>query len=162
LTAYNAPPVTYPLGRSRFQAWFLVSLWLAGVLLAVSWFLMVPRLDWRLDVVCLSIAVTGVAALAAWKNSPSGQLVWDGQMWCWESPGYQAGVAEQQLSVIADFQGLMLLRIENQARASMWLLMEKAAMPERWLDLRRAVHSPRRTSNPTRISSPAVAALGDI
>ena len=88
--------------------------------------------------------VAGGAAYAGWKNAPVGQIAWDGQLWRWESLGYQTGIAEQQLSVVADFQSVLLLRIENQAHASLWLWAERAAMPERWLDLRRAVYSPHR------------------
>lgn len=97
-----------------------------------------------------AIALAGAAARTGWNNAPTGQLAWDGQCWRWESPGYQTGLAEQQLSVIADFQHLLLLRIENQAHASLWLWLERAAMPERWLDLRRAVYSPQRSPAPAR------------
>jgi hypothetical protein len=161
LITHSAPPVVYPLGRSRFQASFLLGLWLAGVLLAGFWFLAAPRLDWRLGVVCVCSLIGGWAALSSWRNAPVGQLRWDGQNWCWESPGYQTGVAEQQLFVLADFQHLMLLRIENQAHASLWLWMERRSMPERWLDLRRAVYSPRRTMTPEAEKSQPVAVSVD-
>ncbi len=87
----------------------------------------------------------GFAALYGWKNSPVGQLAWDGQVWRWEGPGYQVGVAEYDLSATLDFQNLLLLRIENQAHAALWLWAERRALPARWLDLRRAVYSPHRT-----------------
>ena len=95
-----------------------------------------------------SVLLAGVAAFAGWKNSPVGQLAWDGRVWRWESSGYQSGVAEQHLSVIADFQSLLLLRLENQAHARLWLWVERGTFPERWMDLRRAVYSPHR-SNPS-------------
>ena len=57
----------------------------------------------------------GAAAHTGWKNAPSGQLAWDGEVWRWESSGYQTGVAEYELSVIADFQHRLLLRLENPA-----------------------------------------------
>jgi len=145
LITHNAPPVVYPLGRSRFQGWVLVALWCAGLLLALFWFYATRQLDWRMLLAGTAIAVAGAAACIGWKNAPTGQLAWDGQCWRWESPGYQTGIAEQQLSVIADFQHLLLLRIENQAHASLWLWAERSAMPERWLDLRRAVYSPQRS-----------------
>lgn len=89
----------------------------------------------------------GLAALYGWKNSPVGQLAWDGQVWRWEGPGYQVGVAEYDLSAALDFQNLMLLRIENQAHATLWLWAERRTFPARWLDLRRAVYSPQRALN---------------
>jgi toxin CptA len=161
LTAHNAPPVVYPLGRSRIQAGFLLGLWFSGVLLAASWFLTIPRLDWRLAAVCVCSLLSGWAALSSWKNAPVGKLAWDGQSWRWESPGYQTGIAEQQLFVLADLQHLMLLRIENQAQASLWLWMERNAMPDRWLDLRRAVYSPQRSITPAAEKGRAVAVSGD-
>ena len=140
---------------------FLLGFWLAGVLLALSWFLTIPWLDWRLAIVCICSLIGAWAALSSWKNAPVGQLGWDGQNWRWESIGYQTGIAEQQLFVLADFQHMMLLRIENQAHASLWLWMERRAMPERWLDLRRAVYSPRRTMTPEAEKSRAVAVSVD-
>ena len=93
-----------------------------------------------------SIAVAGVVAIMAIKKTALGQLAWDGQIWRWESAGYQAGLAEQQVVVIADFQHLLLLRIENPARAAMWLWAERKAFPSRWMDFRRAIYSPNRRS----------------
>lgn len=91
-----------------------------------------------------SVLLAGLSVRTSWNNLPSGQLAWDGEAWRWESPGYQAGIAEHELSVIADVQHGLLLRLENRASASLWLWVEQSAMPERWLDLRRAVYSPHR------------------
>ncbi len=102
---------------------------------------------------CVS-AMAATAALRGWKNSPIGQLAWDGQFWRWESPGYQTGMAEQELVVLADFQRLLLIRLENQAHAQLWLWVERQAMPERWMDFRRAVYSPHRLSYAGRAKSP--------
>ena len=115
-----------------------------------------------------SILAAGIAARTSWKNMQGGQLAWDGEVWRWESAGYQTGVAEHELSVIADFQHRLLLRLENQARASLWLWVEQSAMPEHWLDLRRAVYSPHKSpaalqqhdflpEEPSSLPSPAVA-----
>lgn len=100
------------------------------------------QFDWRLLLAGFSVLLAGLAARITWKNLPGGQLAWDGEVWRWESPGYQTGAGEHALSVIADFQQRLLLRLENQAHASLWLWVEQNAMPERWLDLRRAVYSP--------------------
>jgi toxin CptA len=127
LTTHDAPPVTYPLGRSVFQASVLAGFWLAGLTAAGAWVYLVRQLDWRIGV-CFAFFI----------------VAWDGQSWRWESPGYQTGVAEHQLSVLADFQGVMLLRIENHAKAGMWLWVERKSFPERWMDFRRAVYSPAR------------------
>ena len=98
--------------------------------------------DWRLFFAAPSMILAGLAAYMGWKNSSVGQLAWDGQFWRWEGLGYQSGVTEQKLLVVADFQNLLLLRLENPARAYLWLWAERHVLPERWLDLRRAVYSP--------------------
>lgn len=90
----------------------------------------------------IAVLLAGIAARTSWVRLPTGQLAWNGDVWRWESAGYQAGIAEHEVSVIADFQRTLLLRLENQAHASMWLWLEQSALPERWLDLRRAVYSP--------------------
>jgi toxin CptA len=146
LTTHNAPPVVYPLGRSRFLGVLLLGLWLCGLLLVLAWFFLgAGLLDWRIALALACVLGAGAAAYAGWRNAPAGQLAWDGEVWRWESPGYQAGVAEYGLSVLADFQHALLLRLENQAHACLWLWMERRSMPERWLDLRRAVYSPHKS-----------------
>jgi hypothetical protein len=148
LNSHSAPSVVYPLGRSRFLAWILSGLWCAGVLVAVLWFYVTRQLDWRTALVLAALVGAAVAARSSWTHSPIGQLAWDGEAWRWESASYQTGIAGYELSVIADFQRSMLLRLENHAHARLWLWMEQSAMPQRWLDLRRAVYSPRKASVP--------------
>ena len=98
--------------------------------------------NWRMLLAVSSVLLAGLAARITWGNLPIGQLAWDGDVWRWESPGYQTGAGEHALSVIADFQQRLLLRLENQAGASLWLWVERNTLPERWMDLRRAVYSP--------------------
>lgn len=142
LTTHHAPSVIYPLGRSRCQGYLLLGLWVAGSLSVMLWLYGSRAMDWRPFLAVASISLAGLAAYIGWKNSPVGQLAWDGQFWRWEGPGYQTGVAVQKLSVVVDFQNLLLLRLENQAHAHLWLWAERKVLPERWLDLRRAVYSP--------------------
>ena len=146
MTTHNAPPVVYPLGRSHFQDWLLLCLWLAGLLLVLLWIYVTRQLDWRTILALAAVLAAGVAAHFGSKKTPVGQLAWDGQVWRWESASYQTGIAEYELSVVADFQHRLLLRLENQALASLWLWVERRAAPERWLDLRRAVYSPHRSA----------------
>ena len=154
MTIHNAPPVVYPLGRSHFLGRLLLVLWLGGLLLAMLWLYTSQRLDWRIGSALLAVLGAGVAARAGWNNLPAGQLVWDGKAWRWESASYRAGIAEYEVSVIADFQSRLLLRLENPASASLWLWMERSVFPDRWLDLRRAVYSAGR--------APAAAHLHDL
>ncbi len=124
----------------------LSGLWLAGLLSAAAWFYTTGKFDGRFFFAAVAIVFAGAAARIGWKNAPVGQLAWDGQLWRWESSGYQTGIAGQKLVVIADFQQVLLLRINNQAHASLWLWAERNALPERWLDLRRAVYSPQKAA----------------
>ena len=136
-----APPVVYPLGRSSFQAWVLLGFWLGGLAAFAMWCLAATGFDWRLAVALGAVLAAAVVAWLGWKNSPLGRLRWDGQVWRWESQGYQAGTPVRTLSVALDFQRILLLRLENHDHARLWLWAERNAMPERWLDLRRAVYS---------------------
>lgn len=142
MTTHNAPPVVYPLGRSRLQGVLLLGLWFTALSLPLLWFYVTRQFDWRIFLAIAAVMGAGAVAYMGWRNSPVGQLAWDGQLWRWESPSYQVGVVEQKLAVIFDFQHLLLLRIENPAQASLWLWVERKAFPDRWLDLRRAVYSP--------------------
>jgi toxin CptA len=146
LILHNAPPVVYPLGRSHFLGALLLGLWLCGLLAILLWHLQgAGQFDWRFVLMVGSVLGVGVAACTAWRYAPVGRLAWDGQVWLWESPLYQAGAVEYQLCVLADFQRLLLLRLESPGHARLWLWVERRAMPERWLDLRRAVYSPRKS-----------------
>jgi toxin CptA len=146
LTLHNAPPVVYPLGRSRFLGALLLGLWLCGLLAIPFWhFQGAGQFDWRLGLIAASVMGAGLAAGMGWRNVPAGRLAWDGQTWRRESPGYQAGAVEYELCVLADFQHSLLLRLESPGQARLWLWVERQAMPERWLDLRRAVYSPRKS-----------------
>jgi len=97
----------------------------------------------------VSVLGAGIAAGMAWQSAPVGRLVWNGQAWHWESPGYQSGAMEYGLYVLGDFQHLLLLQLENPGHARLWLCVERRAMPDRWLDLRRAVYSPRKLPSST-------------
>ena len=120
-------------------------LWLAGLFSVLLWWDVNRQFDWRMLLAGFSIVIAGFSVRTAWNNLPNGELAWDGDVWRWESPSYQTGAGEHALSVIADFQQTLLLRLENQAGISLWLWVEQNAMPERWLDLRRAVYSPHRS-----------------
>ncbi|MDB5964620.1 MAG: hypothetical protein JWQ72_1120 [Polaromonas sp.] len=122
----------------------LLILWCAGLLTVLAWWVWARTGGVAVAAVAVTLVLAGVAAASGWKNAPTGQLAWDGQLWRWESAGYQTGVAGLQLTVLADFQHFLLLRLDNPARAGWWLLAERRAFPSGWMDLRRAVYSPQR------------------
>lgn len=143
------------MGPSRLLAVGLAASWSAGLVLTLLWFNTARVFDWRFGLAAALVLMAGGAAWHSWKNSPVGQLAWDGEGWRWESESYQSGVAGQQVSVMADFQRVVLVRLENQAHASLWLLLEQQAMPERWMDLRRALYSPRKPPSQTSLRTAA-------
>ena len=129
----------------------MLGLWLAGLLLVPLWVYVTRQVDWRTVIALVAVLLTGVAAVTGTKNAPAGQLAWDGDVWRWERLSYQAGITKYELSVAVDFQHRLLLRLQNPAQAKLWIWVDRQAAPERWLDLRRAVYSPRR---PTVASTP--------
>ena len=143
---HSAPPVAYPLGRSSLQAGLLLAVWLAAAAGWVMCAFFAPALGWRLWLLALAVLVAGSGAAWGWKNSAIGVLHWDAQCWHWESTAYQSGTPVRRLLVVLDFQRVLLLRLENQDHARLWLWAERKALPERWLDLRRAVYAHQRLS----------------
>jgi len=143
---HNAPPVTYPLRRSPVKALIYGVVWFAVLAVVVSWIWLSRNSSMALLLGIGALALSALAGIFGMKSSPIGQLVWDGQRWHWESLAYQVGTAEYEVFVAADFQHIVVLHIKNHANASLWLWAERGAFPERWLDLRRAIYSPHRTT----------------
>ena len=146
MSLHNAPPVFYPLGRSHFLGGLLLGLWLAGALLVLGWTRLASLSGWQLMSGLAAVPLAGLAAAMHWKKTPSGQLAWDGQAWCWVSAADPAGLAGPDVAVVADLQRWLLLRLESRSGACLWLWAERRVAPERWLALRRAVYSPHRFS----------------
>lgn len=143
---HNAPSVLYPLGRSRFPGLLLLVLWMAGAGVFVFWRQSAAGFDWRQSTVLVALVLSGVTAGLGWKNSPIGQLRWDGQAWRWEGADGQAASPARELSVAFDLQHMLLLKLTIHDSGVKWLWVERRALPERWLDLRRAVYSRRKAS----------------
>ena len=148
MNRHNPPPVSYPIVSSSFLGMCLLGLWLAGFSSVMVVVQRASHLDWRMVLALLCVLAAGVAARRGWKNMPNGRLAWNGEAWCFQHLDRQASTAWHTLKVVADFQHRLLLRLENQAPAGLWLWVERGAMPERWLDLRRAVYSPHKSSEP--------------
>jgi toxin CptA len=147
LTKHNAPAVVYPIGRSRFQLWFSLVLWLIGLLLVMLWCLSSRRLDWRIGLGCAAVLLSGWSLWWGWRTAATGQLSWDGISWRWENVRDQSVSGEMDLFVVVDLQQIMVVLIDGGIRKRLCLCAERSAFPERWLDFRRAVYSERRISN---------------
>ncbi|TAG33317.1 MAG: hypothetical protein EAZ34_07795 [Polaromonas sp.] len=124
-------------------------MWLTGFLSTLLWIHESHVFDGRSYLALTVVMLAGAAAYKGWKSTPAGQLTWDGQCWRWEETGHLTGVTEQKLTVVFDFQTLLLFRLESPTCAHLWLWAERSVQPERWLDLRRAVYAPHRTVRQT-------------
>ncbi|MEO5606646.1 MAG: hypothetical protein ABIR13_03545 [Polaromonas sp.] len=146
MNRHNAPPVAYPLGRPVFLRHLLLGLWLAGLLCVLLWIASARQQPGAVVLALVAVLGAGMALWVSWKNLQCGQLTWDGDIWYWESMGCQECNALHELSVVADLQSRLLLRFEGQPGKGLWLWAEQASLPERWLDLRRAVFAPHKSA----------------
>ncbi|MDO8699472.1 MAG: hypothetical protein Q7J75_03495 [Rhodoferax sp.] len=132
----NAPAVSYPVGRSSFQAWLILGMGLSAAVVGLLWQQQTGLAGWRWHLFVLTSLLTFAFTAGLWWRMPKGCLIWDGQNWCWTRPGMSiAGT----LAVHLDFQGLMVLSLRTSDRHSLWLWPQRSAQPELWQALRRAV-----------------------
>ena len=143
---HNAPPVNYPVGRSRFQARAQAALWLLGAATVAGWCWQVDMLSWRQGVATVAVAGAGLLAVVGWWKIPAAALRWDGQQWFWIANGVACTV---HVSVHLDLQHHLLLCLRPGSGRSLWCWAERAGQPALWRSLRRAVYSPARPLNDT-------------
>jgi hypothetical protein len=144
---HNAPAVSYPVGRSRFQGWLLSVVALIGLVSAAVWFTQADALGWR-QWLMLSVAISvAFGAWWQWQHAETGQLAWDGVVWTWTAAQASLPV---QLTLIADVQRAMLLLLNSaHSDSRRWIWVDRDASSTRWLALRRAVQQhPRFDSDP--------------
>ena len=134
---HHAPPVSYPVGRSRAVGAAALIACVAGLVATAFWALQDGESGWRKPAALLALPLAAWAC-RAWRASPSGSLSWDGQSWHWSGGG---GEKTGQLAVCLDFQQLLLLRWQAENARAHWLWLERGRMPARWNELRRAVYS---------------------
>ena len=148
---HNAPAVSYPVGRSRFQVIFLSSLSVLGWCAAVIWMVQAQNTDWRQGLMLSGAVLTGLGAVWQWRHAPIGQLSWEGGSWSWAAFGNTESV---QLAVVVDLQMAMVLILRTNGTKDRWLWVQRDASPARWLALRRAVYQrPRVDQDPLRDTS---------
>ncbi|BDT66224.1 hypothetical protein os1_03830 [Comamonadaceae bacterium OS-1] len=138
---HNAPPVTYPVGRSHFQAGLQAAVWLLGAATVTGWCWQVDVMGWRQGVAVLAVLGAGLFAGVAWWKTPVAVLRWDGQQWFWSSGGTTLTV---QVGIHLDLQHHLLLRLRPDMGRPLWCWAERASQPVHWRSLRRAVYSPAR------------------
>ena len=143
LASHTAPPVRYPVHRSRWLAGALLSYALLGsvVLLAWGW----QGAGTRQHGLQLAFAVVlwlagCMIAWRFWASGVRGVLAWSGQEWNLEALPNASAMAGT-LAVHLDLQAHMWLRWQSHAGDTHWLWLEQRSASGCWGDLRRAVYS---------------------
>jgi len=134
---HNAPSVSYPVGRSHFQAGLLVLMVLAGLIVDLVWSTQ-SLWGWRQGLVGVSLCLAAVFALHEWQRTPQGTLSWDGVAWCFNEE-QQAVIGGMTVSL--DLQFILLLRLTPNKGPPLWLWAERSRQAPLWVALRRAVFS---------------------
>jgi hypothetical protein len=146
---YNAPAVSFPVGRSRFQMAVTLAVALAGAVAQGAWWL-VSVTNGRAHVLGLLLWLV-FCGWAVWRDrhTPQAQLAWDGQEWRLQAGGLSPIVTPQ---VILDAQHSLLLCLRPATGLAVWVWPAQHAQPERWLALRRALFNPASPPAPSRLA----------
>jgi hypothetical protein len=134
---HNAPTVSYPVGRSHFQAALLIFLLVAAIM---TWFLWVANAPWgwRQGLMIVTLCLAALFAWQQWQLTCQGMLSWDGTTWCFS--GTHSSVMGS-ISVQLDFQFLLFLKMTPLSGPQLWLWAERKRHEPLWVPLRLAVFS---------------------
>jgi hypothetical protein len=161
LNTHHAPPVAYPVGRSRLQVVLLGVIWLMTATVMLAWQFMNPDAGWRRMMVLGLVAAAGVACWIGLQRQIEGDLIWDGTGWHWKAAGRRDGQPIGHLQVVADLQRFLILQVPTEAGPHMWLWLDRRSSPSDWLDLRRAVHGRLRPDHDAHLAGGSPAGVGD-
>ena len=150
----------YPVHRSRAVAIAAALLWIFGAVsvsvLATSGGVGINAAGWRSWLAAATLLASAAGAVSFCKSGGHNQIVWDAEVWRVEALNCSfangpcitetidgvSNAANLEIQVILDVQVALLLRLARGQRAVQWLWVTRNHLPERWLDLRRAVYSP--------------------
>lgn len=135
---HRAPAVSFSVGRSRWHLGCVIGLSAVSLGVALVFALNQSLGDWRAAAVLGAALVAPALALRSWQQSPLGQLRWDGEHWHWS--GF-AATQSCHLSLLVDFQRVLLVRLSCVDQPPVWLWLEAAPGNLHWLPLRRAIVS---------------------
>lgn len=134
---HSAPTVSYPVGRSRFQAALLIAIVLATLATNLLWWAS-ALWDWRTNLMLALLCLAMRLAWQAWRHTRQGTLAWNGVRWCFTD--LQSCVTGT-VSVPIDLQSTLLFKLTPQDGAHLWLWAERRRLEPLWLSLRLAAFS---------------------
>lgn len=139
---YNAPSVSYPVGRCAFQRWLYQSITALTSALLCAWALS-QGLSW-VWIVAAGAAAIGICLGWQAQQQQIGVLTWDGQVWCLHDQGLGQEDALGEVQVMLDVQKVLLLRWQPASDTlhvkSNWLWLEAQTSDKHWQDIRCAVY----------------------
>ena len=133
---YNAPAVSYPVGRSHIKRLITGGLLCLTLGLLIFWSQQLGRLAWPQGLTWGLWFLSLGLALYEDLRSPHGNLHWDGHGWHWDSAG-QSWVVEVRPQL--DGQEFVLLAVRGAQPGLDWLWLERQSAPANWDAVRRAV-----------------------
>ena len=136
---HNAPSVSFPVGRSRFQGWLIGLLVGLGALSVFAWSVQADSLGWRQWLAASLCVTTSIWNIWSWWRCPVGSISWDGVAWCW-TVGERSVVVLPEM--VLDLQFAILLRLPTTEETGVtWLWLDRATNSLRWMAVRRAIYS---------------------
>jgi hypothetical protein len=133
---YNAPAVSYPVGRSHIKRAITGALLLLVLGVLGFWCHQVLRFAWPQGLGLGLLLMGALLAVRDDSHTPHGHLSWNGQDWHWASAG-QSWLVEIRPQL--DGQRFMLLALRGMQPGLDWLWLERESAPLHWDALRRAV-----------------------
>jgi hypothetical protein len=133
---HNAPAVSFPVGRSRFEGALLLASFLLAFCVAALWIGDQTRINWRPAVALLIALLAGLGAGWRWFRARSGVLHWDGRQWQFESI---ATVVPGRAIMRLDLQDWILLEFQTDTGKIHWFWLHRDRQARYWNVLRRAL-----------------------
>ena len=137
---HSAPAVSYPVGRSHFQAAVVAALSMLTAVVLLVWAMASDLTGLRQAVAALSWLFCSGGMLWQWWRTPPATLTWDGLHWGWSDAITHRSVRPE---VMLDFQAGLLLRLRDLGDGrTVWAWPERRSHWLRWAAFRRALFSP--------------------
>jgi hypothetical protein len=147
---HNAPAVSYPVGRSRFQGGLVGLATLGAAIAGLLWRHQAAPVAWLQWLFAFTLGLTSFAAASSWYRAPTGTLCWDGRVWSWHC--VKAPI-NGVVTVYLDLQYFMLLGLRTDVGERVWLWPERRTEARYWNALRQAVFSRGASANPNDASA---------